>query len=343
MSTTNRAFIKAYRHDDPQSEPVGQPGGARGGGDPAHGTTDGPHVRDATKSAAIGGAIARGQVTSSLATSESRAATARSHTIGGAPIGERRPLSTFITRPQAVEEPVQKSIDTSRLDTFRPGTTVANFNWPAVCRTLLQQGGHQFDHVVRILKSRAAAGNSLIGVMGLFPKIGATTMALCLASRAASRGTRVMLIDGNFCTPSIAKQLEVTPTVGWEESLRHSAQLADAAIHATVDNLDILALGTRPALDPKPLVSNLQTAVTAGILRHAYDLVLMDIGTFFDPTSQPIVLELIGNMGVDAMVAIAGPHPADPRDINTINEYLDKNGCELLGVIENRIAKPHAA
>ena len=48
-------------------------------------------------------------------------------------------------------------------------------------------------------------------------------------------------------------------------------------------------------------------------------------------------------MGVDAVVAIAGPEPADRRDLATIVEHLDRSGCELLGVIENRVAKPQAA
>ena len=133
------------------------------------------------------------------------------------------------------------------------------------------------------------------------------------------------------------------PTAGWEEVLKHSASLADAVIHATGDDLDVLALGTRPVKDPLPLASGLQAAVTAGVLRHAYDLVLLDMGTFFDPASQPSVLELTINMGIDAVVAVTGPEPADPRDVATVVEHLDRGTCELLGVIENRVAKPKAA
>ena len=75
------------------------------------------------------------------------------------------------------------------------------------------------------------------------------------------------------------------------------------------------------------------------MLRHAYDLVLVDLGTFFDPASQPVVLELVRNMGIDTVVAVAGPEPADPRDMATITEYLEPLGCQLMGTIENRVAK----
>jgi Mrp family chromosome partitioning ATPase len=240
-------------------------------------------------------------------------------------------------------QPVKKGGDGQSTSGFRPGTTVASFQWPAVCRTLLQHEHAQLDHVVRLLLGQARAGHSLIGVVGLVPRLGATTTALCLAMRAAGQGRRVVLAEANFRSPRIASLLEVVPTVGWEEMLRHSAPLADAAIHAIGENVDVLALGNKPVKDPQPLVSGLQAAVTAGVLRHAFDLVIVDLGTFFDPHSQPILLELISNMGVDAAVAVAGPEPADRRDVATIVEHLGRSGCELLGLIENRIAKAKAA
>ena len=216
---------------------------------------------------------------------------------------------------------------------------MASFAWPPVCRTLLQQSGPQLDHVIRIMLTRAKAGNSLIGVLGMFPRIGATTTTLCLGMRTAGRGPRVILADGNFHNPRLAPLLDAVPTAGWEDVLKHSAPLADAVIRATGDQLDLLALGKRPVKEPQPLVGGLQAAMTAGVLRHTYDLAIMDLGAFFDPHSQPTVIELISNMGLDAAVAIAGPEPADPRDLATIAEHLGRSGCELLGVIENRTVR----
>jgi Mrp family chromosome partitioning ATPase len=251
---------------------------------------------------------------------------------------EKRPLSSFIPREPAIAEtPNEEQIN------FAPGTTVASFNWPAVCRTLKQQSSVHLDNVVRLLMARAGAGHSLIGVLGLFPRVGATTTALCLASRAASRGRRVILADGNFRSPRLASLLDAVPTAGWEEVMKHTAPLADAVVRSTDDNLDLLALGSRLVKDPHPMVGGLQAAVSAGVLRHAYELAILDVGTFFDPISQPILLELVSNLGVDAVVAVAGPGPADRRDVATIVEYLDRSGCELLGVIENRAAKQKAA
>lgn len=320
MSTTNRAFIKAYRQDSANESPIG-------GNPPAILKPTVGSAHDAAASAAAVTTIVSNPARPSLGAKRS---------------GPKQPLSAFISRqqtspqPSAGPQPIEQAVDANFLE---PGTTVASFQWPKVCRTLNQQSGSQLDRVADLLRAQASAGHSLVGIMGMFPRVGATTASLCLAARAARRVRRIILADGNFCHPRIAPWLDVVPTVGWEEVLKHSAPLADAMVRAADDNLDILALGHRASKEPQALASGLQAAVTAGVLRNAYDLVLIDLGTFFDPTSQPVVLELIRNLGIDTVVAVAGPEPADLRDIATITEYLDPLNCQLMGTIENRVAK----
>jgi Mrp family chromosome partitioning ATPase len=321
MSSTNQAFIKAYRHDQGQSD---------GAHAPRPAGTD--HARSGKLAGSRGDAPS---VATKTAAMQSRGAvrTAPAREVGST---EKRPLSSFIAAPQPTQE---LRVDAGEQSTaFQAGTTVASFQWPVVCRALMQTCGPQLDQVTRLLWARAGAGNSLIGVFGLFCGSGATTMAMCLASRAAIRGQRVIVGDGNFRSPRLASLLEAVPTAGWEEVLKHSAPLQDAVIHATDENLDVLALGNKLLSDPLPVVGGLQAAVTAGILRHAYGLSILDLGAFFDPVSQPIFLELVSNLGVDAAVAVAGPAAADRRDLATIIEQLDRTGCEFLGVVENRIA-----
>jgi len=314
MSTTNRAFIKAYRQDTANES-------STAGNSPAMLNQSGAPTRDAAVRTATTTTTVAGPARPAFDPKRS---------------GPKQPLSSFIARPQSLVQPAE-SEDANFLE---PGTTVASFHWPKICRTLNQQSGPQLDRVADLLRAQASAGHSLVGVMGLFPRVGATTAALCLAARAARRVRRIILADGNFCHPRIASCLEAVPTVGWEEVLKQSARLADAVIRATDDNLDILALGSKGIRDPQSLAGGLQAAVSAGVLRHAYDMVLVDLGTFFDPASQPVVLELVRNMGIDTVVAVAGPESADPRDMATITEYLEPLGCQLMGTIENRVARP---
>jgi Mrp family chromosome partitioning ATPase len=314
MSTTNRAFIKAYRQDSADESPAG-------GNSPAMLNQSAAPTRDAAPGIVTTTTAVAGPVRTGLDPQRT---------------GPKRPLSSFIARPQSPMHPAQNN----EANFLEPGTTVASFQWPWVCRTLNQQAGPQLDRVADLLRVQASAGHSVIGVLGLFPRVGATTAALCLAARAARRVRRMILADGNFYHPRVASCLDAVPTVGWEEVLKHAAPLADAVIRATDDNLDILALGAKATRDPQSLAAGLQAAVSAGVLRHAYDMVLVDLGTFFDPASQPVVLELVRNMGIDTVVAVAGPEPLDPRDMATISEYFDPLGCQLMGTIENRVAKP---
>lgn len=252
---------------------------------------------------------------------------------------EKRPLSAFLARPQTAPT---AAVELEPADILRPGTTVAALGWPAVCRALAQHSGQELDRVADRLLAYAEQGGSLVGVLGLFPGRGCTTAALCLAARLATGDRRIILVDGNLCRPRLATWLDVVPTVGWQDVLEDAASLPDAVIRATDDQLDLLALVGESPADALRLASSPQARATAGVLRYAYDLVLVDLGAFFDPDSQPSVLELVRSLGIDAVLAVAGPTPADPRDLATVAEYLGQSGCELLGTIENRAAKPQA-
>src|SRR4051812_32903878 len=121
MSTTNRAFIKAYRQDTADTSPAGGnfPAMLNQSGAPARDMA----VRTATTTMAVGGPARPG--------SDSQRS------------GQKRPLSSFIARPQSLAQSTQ-NVDANFLE---PGTTVASFQWPRVCRTLNQQSGPQLDRV----------------------------------------------------------------------------------------------------------------------------------------------------------------------------------------------------
>jgi Mrp family chromosome partitioning ATPase len=208
-----------------------------------------------------------------------------------------------------------------------------------VCRSIAQQCAAELAHVADQLLDQVALGRSMFGVLSLFPRGGGTTAALCLASHLARSGRRVVLVEGSFYTPRLAAWLDVDPTAGWQEVLDDTAQLPDALVRSVDDQLDVLFLGGTPPFDPLPLVSSQQAVETASVLRKRYELALVDLGAFFDPRSQPVVLELSRSLEIEAVLAVAGPNPIDPRDISTVEEHLHRNGSDLLGLIENRISE----
>ena len=362
--TTNRAFIKAYRHDAAQATPSGpaitgamRPAATAIGASIEYvaaatdcGAT--PLAASLRPAQALAGSIdvlppsVQAFVDTTLGApvrpAEQRQPAARPVQQAARrvdrPAAEKRPLSAYIGRQRAVQPAVHRAEDAQAL---RPGTTVASFRWPALCRTLSLECRAELDRVADRLLAHAAEGRSVIGLVGLFAGQGCTTAMIALAARLAIRKHKVLLVDGDFRRPQLAPQFDVVPTAGWQEVLENAAPLSDALIRAADDGLDLLALSPNAAGDPLRLAAGRQIEVSAGLLRRTYDLVLVDLGAFFEHRS--VVLELVRSMTIDAVLAVDGPDRSDPRDLSTIAERLGKIGCQLLGTIENRVAQPRAA
>jgi Mrp family chromosome partitioning ATPase len=246
----------------------------------------------------------------------------------------KKPLSSFIASGRAARSRAPEN----QAHELRPGTTVASLRWPTVCRALLQQSTAQFDDLAEALVPSASAP-ALVGVLGLFRGDGCTTMASCLAARLAARNGRAMLVDGNFTSARLAQLLDAVPTLGWQESLANGVPVGDAIVRAVEDRLDLLALSTDRSIDPLALLSGPNSTRLADQLRAEYDVVLVDLGAFFDPRSQPIVLALVSQWNIRSVLAISGNEEADPRDLETLAEHLEQRGCTLAGVAANRFAR----
>jgi Mrp family chromosome partitioning ATPase len=358
--TTNRAFIKAYRHDAAQPLPTA-PAMAGASRTPAAASATVQFVAVASEfdaaapgppqpialsesidvlppasDAFVGTTLAFDDV---CACPESASADGPRATHGERlAAGRKRPLSAYIGRQRTEPAPELKSHDQS----FRPGTTVASFRWPSTCRLLAQRSRVELDSVGDLLLREAEQGSSIIGMAGLFRECGATTTLLALAARLALRKRRILLVDGNFHRPQLAAALDVVPTAGWQEVLAGGAPLADAVIRAADDSIDLLALGAGLHDDVPRLVAGPQIDASASMIRRQYDLALVDLGAFFDPISKPTMLELIRNMRIGAAVAVSLPEETDSRDLDSLAEQFASLGCELLGRIENRVATTQA-
>lgn len=327
MTQTNRAFIKAYRTDEPQHAPASHTIGAAArpqSVEPARRKDHAPNS-NSSPTTTIAAATDRSALYGPRPATPPRSSAATS--------GEKRPLSSFIASTGIA----RLSSEPAEGDFFRPGTTVASFHWPEVCRKLARQCSADLARVADVLVTHAAAGRSLIGLLALRPGLGATTITLSLAAKLAERRRRVIVVDGNFRAPCIAQLLEAEPTAGWQDVLKHGAPLPDAAIRAADDRLDLLALGEKIPNDALKLVSGLQAVVTAGVLRHAYDHVLIDAGAFISKATQPVAIELLRNMGIDGAIAVTGPRLNESAEIAALADQLARISCEFLGAVENRV------
>ncbi len=364
MATTNQAFIKAFRHDTAQPSPT-----APASASVAHaaGVIPGATVEYVTAGAGYQTTDGRRQTEEcpglslvdvlpydplprfqgSPASPRDTADRGRPHQRIDWPSSDKRPLSSFAPLQDVRHrgtEPVTTNSPRGVPAALQAGTTIASFRWPHVCRMLWQQCGEQLDEVVERLVRCSAEGRPLIGVLGLFPERGCTTTLLALAGPLAARGGRVAVVDGNFRSPQLAERLDAETDTAWQDVLASGAPVADAIIRALDDNLDLLPCRSQPAShNPPDWLMGLPTAAFASVLRAAYDLTLVDLGAYFHPESQPIVLDMVRTMRIDGVLAVAGPQPADPRDLAVLEEYLGQAGCQLLGILENRVAQSSAA
>src|SRR5437764_4265287 len=132
MSSTNRAFIKAYRQD------AADPSSAAGPAPASHGPTRAPKNEAAVQTS----------------TSVRDAAYSAFEPL---PATSKRPLSSFIGGSASPSG--RGSLAESENPNFlQPGTTVASFQWPKVCRTLSLECGAQLDRLVDLFRAQAGAG-----------------------------------------------------------------------------------------------------------------------------------------------------------------------------------------
>ncbi len=101
---------------------------------------------------------------------------------------------------------------------------VDQFLYPALTDQLLQSYAY-FSQAGDKLAKATASGLKVLGITGVGPGEGRTTLAICLARAAARAGLKVGLLDADFNSPSLATQLGLEIEHGWEQALIKSITL----------------------------------------------------------------------------------------------------------------------
>lgn len=335
----NQAFIKAYRHDSPRAAtpaPTQPESQAR--------------LRQSVSARTSAEPVAVWQSSVEIVTADFRwpatPIVAPNVKIEPQTVIGRRPLSSFAPE-QAVESPAIAE------PTFTPETVISAFRWPPVCRSLWQEYADQYERIAEILLSRSSrepGRGGVIGVGSLHAGDGATTTLLCLAVALAARKRSVIMVDANFRAPRLASLLGVQASTFWQDVLEQGLPVAEAVIRAENDGVDLLPLDlrepgghetSRHEPNGAKLASGLQTAITAGVLRYAYEVVLVDLGAILAPRSFATMSHLIRNLRIESAVAVTDSKHVEQDDFAVAGELLDETGCELLGWIENRTNTAH--
>jgi Mrp family chromosome partitioning ATPase len=207
---------------------------------------------------------------------------------------------------------------------FQAAWEVDRLNWPEECDKLAR--GDAFGPLARTLAETSRRGRKVVAITGTRRGEGRTTLALCLARRAAKEGLRVVLLDADFERPHLGRRIGIDMENGWDDVLTDGQPLSEAAVSSLEDQLTVLPLGRRAAAFVSAhTVTALQRA------SEAFDLVLVDMGPApGDESSEP---------AVEGPSAAAALLVHDRRDVTEeeVSQALDRlhaAGIETLGIVE---------
>lgn len=160
----------------------------------------------------------------------------------------------------------------------KPALEIDAVHWPTVCQKLLAKHAERFDKLALELCRASANGQKVTAISGLRRGEGRTTLALCLAQRLAASRAKAVLVDADFCNPSLAGQLQILLESGWEAalSLAGGDQLWEHVIESITDRVGLALLGPNVANEPTPAGFRISSVLSQ--LAEHYDVVLVDAG-----------------------------------------------------------------
>jgi len=238
------------------------------------------------------------------------------------PSGSRRPLSSFAEPEQAATT------------SFQPVFEVDAFRWPESVGQLLGSQKSLLRPVVEQLVTASEAGRSMVGIAGLRPGVGCSTVLMCLARLLAEAGKAVAMVDGNFASGTLAKTLGIEFETGWEDVLSGRVPLAESVVNSIEDKLSLLPLSGSPRV-PSELLASIQTSVSAGVLRYHYDVVLFDLGTPRQDPQLAAVRNILEHCRIDASILVADTTATDVESERLVDQMMSLFGASCLGLIGN--------
>ncbi len=157
---------------------------------------------------------------------------------------------------------------------------------------------------------------------------GKSTTAVILAELFASLGRKVLLIDADLRRPSVSKLLDIErPKVGVVEVLLGHAEMADAVIKGSHDNLEILPVGEIPP-NPAELLASGEFAALIDQVRKDYSLVIIDCSPVLGMADAPLVARM-----ADATVFVMEANKVPFGQARTALKRLAQGGGKVAGVV----------
>lgn len=160
------------------------------------------------------------------------------------------------------------------------------------------------------------------------PGEGKTTSAITLATKFASLGHRVLLMDLDLRKPSVAKTIGLDPVkIGVVDVLHGRAELADVAVKGEVDTLDILQVGQIPQ-NPVEILSSGLLPEFFNKHRDQYDYIVIDSSPVLGIADAPLLSRF-----VDAVVFVVEANRVHYNQVRQSIRRLRDVNANVVGVM----------
>ena len=159
---------------------------------------------------------------------------------------------------------------------------------------------------------------------------GKSTTAANLAVSFAQTGTRTLLIDADMRRPQVHKLFGLKPTLGLEDVLLGNKTPQEAMLPSGVENLTLLANGTRP-VNPAELLTSPQFKDLLDNLRNDYDLIIVD--------TPPVLLvsdpAIVASRGIDGLLMVVRVGKSTKAEALRARNILTELDINILGILVN--------
>jgi Mrp family chromosome partitioning ATPase len=319
MTSTNRAFIEAYRSPPGRrASSDSAPGGA-----PFIGTSELVSATAPIDLPVIVPDEAQGRDDSVLpAGPQPSRGLFRSGTTGSRSV--KRPLSSLRgDAALSLDEVVAEEAQGERYLTNQP-------KWPLSCQQLLAAAAEQYDAVLRKLPADSYNG-VMVGIVGAAREAGCTTTAICFALRSAALGYSTALVDGDLVNPALAQLLDVESYEPWEQLLNSGQPVTSALVPADDVGVDLLLAGPTAA-NELDAPARFRASLAAGALRRKYQRVIVDLGQAVSADGANLAVDLAAAMGIDHLIAFSSPRSTSEQ-LDAALHDLDSHGLDVAGIV----------